>query len=90
MTDRPIRFVFDAISLPETQPIGWGLLARGGTLVLTLGASVKEDEGKGRKAIQTSGSPHSAQNKELGCRTWAMVEEWLSEGDIQVCSAICA
>lgn len=88
MTDRPIRLVFDAVSLPETQPIGWGLLARDGILVLTLGASVKEDEGKGRKAIQTSGSPHMAQNKELGRSTWAMIEEWLSEGDIQVCSAI--
>ncbi|OJA18217.1 hypothetical protein AZE42_06183 [Rhizopogon vesiculosus] len=83
VTDKPIGVVYDAISLPETQPIGWGLLAKNGVLVLTLSPSVKEDEGKGRKVISTSGSPHSPQNKELGRNAWAMVEEWLSEGDIQ-------
>ncbi|OAX42731.1 GroES-like protein [Rhizopogon vinicolor AM-OR11-026] len=83
VTDRPIGVVYDAISLPETQPIGWGLLANNGILVLTLSPSVKEDEGKGRKVISTSGSPHMPQNKELGRNAWAMVEEWLSEGDIQ-------
>jgi hypothetical protein len=90
VTNRPIEVVYDAISLPETQRIGWGLLAKNGILVLTLAASVREDEGKGRKAILTRGSPHVPENKELCRNSWAMVEEWLSEGDIQVCSAIFA
>lgn len=42
----------------------------------------------GRKAILTAGTPHFPQNNELGRNSWAMVEEWLAEGDIQVCSAI--
>lgn len=83
VTDSPIKIVYDAISLPETQSIGWELLAKNGTLVLTLPATVKEDEGKGRKVIQTFGSPHAAQNKELCSSSWAMVEKWLSEGTIQ-------
>jgi hypothetical protein len=88
VTDSPIRIVYDAISLPETQHIGWELLAENGTLILTLPATVKEDEGKGRKAIPTYGAPHVPQNQELCRGSWAMVEHWLSEGTIQVCSAI--
>ncbi|KAG2147618.1 chaperonin 10-like protein [Suillus clintonianus] len=82
-TGSPIKIVYDAISLPETQSVGWELLAKNGTLVLTQSASVKEDEGKGRKVIQTFGSPHNPQNKELCRSSWSMVEKWLSEGDIQ-------
>ncbi|KAG1823602.1 GroES-like protein [Suillus subaureus] len=83
VTDRPIRIVYDSISLPETQLVAWELLANNGTLVLTLPASVKEDEGKGRKAIHTFGYPHVPQNEELYRSSWAMVEKWLSEGTIQ-------
>jgi len=83
VTNKPIGVVYDAISLPETQRIGWSLLAKNGILVLTLAASVREEEGRGRKAITTSGTPHLPQNKELGSNTWAMVEEWLSKSDIQ-------
>ncbi|KAG2032523.1 GroES-like protein [Suillus americanus] len=83
VTDRPIEIVYDAISLPETQLVAWELLADNGTLVLTLPASVKEDEGKGRKVIHTLGYPHVPQNQELYRSAWAMVEKWLSEGTIQ-------
>jgi len=83
VTDSPIGIVYDAISLPETQHTGWGLLAENGTLVLTLAAEVKEDEGKGRKAIPTFADPHVPQNQELCRNSWAMVETWLSEGAIQ-------
>jgi hypothetical protein len=38
-----IRIVFDAISLPEIQFVGWRLLAQNGILKLTLPASVKEN-----------------------------------------------
>jgi len=88
VTESPIGFVYDAISLPETQHIGWGLLADNGILILTLNAAVKDDESKGRKAIRTTGSPHWPQNHELCRNSWAMVEKWLSEGALQVCSTI--
>ncbi|KAG2038991.1 chaperonin 10-like protein [Suillus americanus] len=83
VTDSPIRIVFDAISLPETQSVGWRLLAQNGILVLTLPVSVKEDEGRGRKAIYTNGDPHLPYNYELFRNSWAMVEKWLSEGIVQ-------
>ncbi|KAG1833263.1 chaperonin 10-like protein [Suillus subalutaceus] len=83
ITDRPIEVVYDAISAPETQVVAWELLANNGTLIVTVPASVKEDEGKGRKAIHTFGYPHVPQNQELWCSSWAMLEKWLSEGTIQ-------
>jgi hypothetical protein len=63
VTDSPIGIVYDAISLPETQKIGWGLLSENGILILTLAAAVEEDEGKGRKAIPTHGTPHAPENQ---------------------------
>ncbi|KAG2076352.1 GroES-like protein, partial [Suillus decipiens] len=84
VTDDPIRIVYDAISSPETQSVAWELLANEGTLVLTrTSALVKEDDGKGRKVIQTLGSPGIPQNKELCRSSWGMVETWLSEGTIK-------
>ncbi|KAG1870731.1 chaperonin 10-like protein [Suillus subalutaceus] len=81
--DSPFRIVFDAISLPETQSVEWRLLAQNGIIVLTLPASVKEDEGKGHKTIYINGDPHLPYTHELFCNSWAMVETWLLEGIIQ-------
>ncbi|KAG1805076.1 chaperonin 10-like protein [Suillus plorans] len=83
VTDDPIKLVYDTISLPETQSVGWELLADNGTLVLTLYAKVKEDEGKGRKIVQAFGNPHAPENEELCRNSWARLEKWLSDGTIQ-------
>ncbi|KAG2074185.1 GroES-like protein [Suillus decipiens] len=83
VTDSPIRLIYDAISLPETQSVAWELLANNGTLVLTLSASVKEDEGKGRKVVSTFADPNVPQNEELCHSSWALVEKWLLEGTIK-------
>lgn len=48
--------------------------------------SVKRNEGKGRKAISTVGSPYLPHDHELFRGSWAMVEKWPSlEGIVQVC-----
>ncbi|KAG2110911.1 chaperonin 10-like protein [Suillus discolor] len=83
VTDDPINLVYDAISLPETQSVAWELLADNGTLVLTLPASVKEDEGKGRRVVSTLSYPHTPENEELCSSSWARVEKWLSDGTIK-------
>ncbi|KAG1750273.1 chaperonin 10-like protein [Suillus lakei] len=74
---------FDRHLSQKTQSVGWGLLAQNGILVSTLPALVKEDEGKGRKAVSTLGSPYLPHNQELHSSSWAMVEKWLLEGTIQ-------
>ncbi|KAG2036274.1 chaperonin 10-like protein [Suillus americanus] len=79
----PIKYVYDPISLPETQQIGWSLLDQKGRLVLTLPASVEEKEGKERVAIRTFGSPHANENKPLCKGLWATLSKWLEAGIIQ-------
>jgi hypothetical protein len=76
--------VYDAISLAETQEIGWSLLSDKGDLILTLPASVKENEGKERRAISTLGNPHVEQNKSLCRGSWAKLGKWLEDGSIKV------
>jgi hypothetical protein len=83
-TSGPIKYVYDAISLPETQQIGWSLLGQKGHLVLTLPALVQEEEGKERVAIRTFGSPHADENKPLCKGSWAILSEWLEAGTIKV------
>ncbi|KAG1717314.1 uncharacterized protein EDB91DRAFT_887721, partial [Suillus paluster] len=83
VTSSPINYVYDAISVPETQQIGWSLLGPKGFLVLTLPASVKEEEGKERKAIQTFGSPHAKENQSLCSGSWATLSKWLEDGTIK-------
>ncbi|KAG1814079.1 chaperonin 10-like protein [Suillus variegatus] len=82
-TKEPIKYVYDAISLPETQQIGWSILDAKGCLVLTLPPVVQEDAGKERKAIRTFGSPHVTENKELCKGSWAILSQWLEAGTIK-------
>jgi hypothetical protein len=51
---------------------------------LTLQVAVKENEEKGRRAIQTFGSPHAEQNKSLCSGSWAKLGQWLEDGSIKV------
>ncbi|KAG1759322.1 chaperonin 10-like protein [Suillus occidentalis] len=78
-----IKFVYDAISLPETQQVGWSLLSPGGRLVTTLPVLVKEEERKERRAITTFGSPYVDENKELCRGSRGMISEWLEKGIIK-------
>ncbi|KAG2362804.1 chaperonin 10-like protein [Suillus spraguei] len=83
ITREPIKYVYDAISLPRTQQVGWSLLDQKGCLVLTLPVSVKEEEGKERKAIRTFGSPHADENYLLCKEAWVTLSAWLKEGRIK-------
>ncbi|KAH7920889.1 GroES-like protein, partial [Leucogyrophana mollusca] len=83
ITGVSIEVVYDTVSLPETQKAAWGVLAPGGTLVLTLPGTVSETEGKNRKVLTTLGSPHLPRNKELAIGAWRCLEKWLEEGQIQ-------
>lgn len=76
--------MYDAVSLAETQEIGWSLLDHKGVLILTLPASVEENEGKERVAISTLGIPHVEENKSLCRGSWATLGKWLENGTIKV------
>lgn len=79
-----IKYVYDTISLPETQQVGWSLLGHKGRLVTTLPVLVKEEQGLERQAIRTFGSPYADENKELLKGSRAMISEWLEAGTLKV------
>jgi NADPH:quinone reductase-like Zn-dependent oxidoreductase len=85
ITQQPIGIVYDVISLPETQQTAWSVVARGGTLVLTLQPVVKEEEGKGRTVIATYGDPHAEPNNTMCREYWIILAKWLQDGIIKVC-----
>lgn len=85
ITQQPIGIVYDTISLPTTQQTAWSVVARGGTLVLTLQPVVKEEEGKGRTVIATYGNPHAELNNTMCREYWNTLAKWLQDGVIKVC-----
>ncbi|EGN98743.1 hypothetical protein SERLA73DRAFT_181366 [Serpula lacrymans var. lacrymans S7.3] len=80
-----LHVVYDAISIKETQQIGWELLSseRPGKLILTLPPVVEKKENDKREAISTYGSPHAPQNRELSKGAWKQLEVWVDNGEIQ-------
>ncbi|KAG2074427.1 GroES-like protein [Suillus decipiens] len=80
---KPIKYVFDTISLLETQQVGWSLLAQDGRLLLTLPPLVEEEEKKGRKFVRSLGSPHACDNRPFSTESWAIFSEWLKAGTIK-------
>jgi len=83
ITQKPIEVVYDTISLPETQKAAWSVVAKGGTLVLTLQKVVEEEEGGSRSIVATYGSPHAQPNQTLCRECWNILGKWLQDGLIK-------
>ena len=75
---KPIELVYDAVSLPDTQTLGYEVLAPGGVLVITNPVQVPEDKkkaGDGKKIVNVFGSCTSLRTGRLlsssirGCRS---------------------
>lgn len=85
ITQQPLEIVYDVIAVRETQQMAWSVLARDGTLVLTLRSVVEEEEGKGRSVISTYGNPHAQTNQSMCRAVWSILGKWLQDGVIKVC-----
>jgi len=83
ITQQPIAIAYDVVAFAETQQTAWSVVARGGTLVLTLQPVVKEEEGKGRTVIATYGNPHAEPNKTMCREYWNILAKWLQNGTIK-------
>ncbi|KAH0840160.1 chaperonin 10-like protein [Lanmaoa asiatica] len=65
----PLTYIFDAISLKETQQAAYTLLAPGGTLVVVLVPEVGEDDDRsGKNVLLVLGSFHPPPNRVLGAK----------------------
>jgi len=84
LVGKPIPYVFDAVSIEETQQAAYDLLAPGGTLAVVTLNLVKEDESTEKKILMVHGSFHPPENRALGVKFAAALTTWLAEGKIKV------
>ncbi|KZP06120.1 GroES-like protein [Athelia psychrophila] len=82
ITKLPIDIVYDAISEPDTQKLGYELLADNGTLILTLPSGLGETTG-GKIVKSTQGSPFAPGNAQVGEGLYANLHGYLESGAIQ-------
>ena len=78
-------YIFDAVSIKETQQAGYALLAPGGTLVVVESPQVGGGGGSGEKVLYVLGSFAPLPNHELGAKFAIALTRWLEEGKIKVC-----
>ena len=84
IVSEPIPYIFDAISLEETQQVAYDILSPGGTLAIVSHKLVKEDEAPQKKIHMVYGSFHITENRPLGVNFATALTKWLAEGKIKV------
>ncbi|EIW77197.1 GroES-like protein [Coniophora puteana RWD-64-598 SS2] len=77
-----IKIVYDTISEPDTQKIGWAVLASGGHLVTTVGATVKPEAGDTRTVKWVFAAPTIPPNRPVCTAVWDQVTKWLEDGSL--------
>jgi hypothetical protein len=82
ITSQPIKYVYDAISSPETQNIGIEVLTPGGYLMIVLPNPVKSDD----KHVNYSTAGRQLEfNTELFTLLYARLTELVENGSMKVC-----
>ncbi|KAF8123541.1 chaperonin 10-like protein [Boletus edulis] len=80
----PLGYIFDAVSIKDTQHAGYALLAPGGTLAVVGPPQVgREDDGSGKQVTMVLGSFHLPPNRALGATFAIALTRWLQEGKIK-------
>ena len=83
----PIEYVYDAISLPDTEPLAYDALAPGGALLLVLPDQIpaeKKKEGDNKKIVNVFGVVHLPENWQVAVEQYKRLPEWLRTGAIVV------
>ena len=85
---QPIEYVFDAISLAETQLLAYDALAPGGTLIIVLDEEIptakKLQARHSKRVVHGWGTVHVPENREIGMELFSRLTEWLRTGVIVV------
>ncbi|KAI0366167.1 GroES-like protein [Pilatotrama ljubarskyi] len=77
---KPLEFVYDAVSLPDTQALAYDVLAPGGHLLLVLPENIpQKKEGDNKTVITVFGSVHTPENREVGVQLYSRLTEWLEK-----------
>ncbi|KAA1477141.1 GroES-like protein [Dentipellis sp. KUC8613] len=85
ITPKPISYVYDAISLDESQKASWEILSPGGTVTFTLLPKVgKEGEVvEGKRAVYVHANVNEKSNHNIGNALYANLTQWIEEGVIR-------
>ena len=84
---KPIELVYDAISLAETEALGYDVLAPGGTLIIVLDDVIpaeKKQTSDNKRVVHSHGAVHWPQNRAIGAEFFKRLSEWLRTGVIVV------
>ena len=84
---QPIEYVFDAISLADTQALAYDVLAPGGTQIIVLNEAIpaeKKKEGDNKRVVHAFGTVHTPENRAVGVEFYNRLSEWLRTGIIVV------
>lgn len=85
ITPQPIKYIYDSVSLKETQESSYELLAPGGNLILLLALTVdKEKLDKSKTVAQVYGSAHDPAQRDLSVSAYKRFKDLLESGDIKV------
>lgn len=81
----PLEIIYDAVSVPETQQLGWDLVADGGSLVVVMPPNMdKKGQESKKQLIHVYCNVHAPQNRDLGRKLYARITDWLKTGIIVV------
>ncbi|KAM5539288.1 hypothetical protein V8D89_007161 [Ganoderma adspersum] len=80
---KPIEFVYDAVSLADTQPLAYEALADGGSLVIVLPDLIPAElkkAGDGKKIAHVFGNVQHPECRPCGEEMYKRLTEWLEKG----------
>ena len=86
---KPVEYVFDAISITDTEALAYDALAPGGTLILVLGDVIPAEKKRAgdnlnKRVVQSHGAVHFPENRAVGVEFYKRLSEWLRTGVIVV------
>ncbi|KAL0059593.1 hypothetical protein AAF712_013644 [Marasmius tenuissimus] len=82
ITKVPVKTVYDAISLPDTQNASYNILAEGGNLVIVLDSQIKNPV-ESKKVHHVFGSVQPEPNRPFGRTLYKKLTQFLQDGTVK-------
>ncbi|KAI0715804.1 GroES-like protein [Cerioporus squamosus] len=85
---KPVEYVYDAISLEDTQALAYDALAPGGTLIIVLEDRIPAEKkataaaADSKRVVYGLANVHMPENREIGVQFYSRLTEWLRTGVI--------
>lgn len=85
----PIPYVYDAVSLADTQSLAYEALAPGGVLVIVLADVIPKEahatgDAQAKRVVFAQGNVHFPGNEEIGPEVYKRLTGWLKTGVVKV------